>query len=129
MADGAAQAVVRALTQIQVINGRVYAASMASVTDPVFPCITFERLTPGGIGALTAPVEAYRLSFSCYSEKSRDEAWAVYEAADALLDGRIFKSGATRYVVRRLTTPTVIPDTTGKTLYRVLLDYQVRQLG
>jgi hypothetical protein len=128
--DAVAQWVVHTLatnSALAKVGGRVYPSHLADVPNPVYPCVTFARHTPG-YANVYVPIEDFRLVFGFHSNKTRDEAWELYQAAKPLLEQTV-AVGTASFRLRFRRTPIDDTDTTGQPVYRVIVEIEIRKVG
>ncbi len=101
------------------VGWRVYAAQLAAVDEPTFPCINFE-VEGGTIPYRNAPFSIFTVRFWFYTETSIGDANALYELADAVLRCTAIVGGNNSTVLDPGTTPTEIEE---PNLYAVTVSY------
>ena len=130
--DALAAYLVRTLAAsptLAVVEGRVVEGFISDLPDTQrYPCVIFGRSHTAAVEEY-APIESYTLTIECLSDRSRDQAWDLYEAVNALLHQTVTTVGGRTFHFCRTVSPLKTTDTTGRPVYRAIVLFDVRQLG
>jgi len=99
----------------ELVGGRVYAAELAEVYSPSFPCINF-RLG-GGLSEISGLVSDIPLLIWVWSSKSFDEAHKVYDLLRIAMQREHLVGSSVIVVLTELALPTEAYDPVGGLYY------------
>ncbi len=101
-------------TVFGLVGGRIYPQEIATVKNPVYPCIAF-RIDSGVPDPHVSKVGVPRVIINCYSTKSYNESYSVYEAVKDLLAISRFFDASVNLIIKEESLPREFYDPVGQT--------------
>ncbi len=118
MIKPARERLVRAMrgdaTVFKLVGGRIYPQDVATIINPVYPCIAF-RIDSGTPDPNVSKVGTPRVIINCYSTKSYNESYSIYEAVKDLLSISRFYDVNVNLIIKEESLPREFYDPVGQT--------------
>jgi hypothetical protein len=109
------------------VAGRVYPEDIATLTNPRYPAVTIS--SNGGIpDEYLSELADTLVTIKCYSFKSYNQGWDVYEKAKAKLAFEVFENSSVRIRCTENSLPTERFDTIGG-IYIISSSWAVYVIG